>query len=153
MRADLHSTVVLLKLSLSLLLLSQHSHLHSTVVLLKLWLYFFAQNHWKNLHSTVVLLKHTYLCWKYDRYNHLHSTVVLLKPLLQGNKSSGHNKFTFYCSSIKTRSPPGLGRGEPDLHSTVVLLKRVHYKLLQLLGFSFQYCRLSKLYWEFSIKQ
>lgn len=39
------------------------------------------------------------------------------------------------------------------LHSTVVLLKRVHYKLLQLLGFSFQYCRLSKLYWEFSIKQ
>jgi hypothetical protein len=24
---------------------------------------------------------------------------------------------------------------------------------LQLLGFSFQYCRLSKLYWEFSIKQ
>ena len=35
-----------------------------------------------------------------------------------------HEKFTFYCSSIKTQSLSNVFSEGRDLHSTVVLLKR-----------------------------
>ena len=122
---DLHSTVVLLKVSP---VLFQHFglfDLHSTVVLLKDCIFFppscsflkftfycssikslCPMCQWrrsmKHLHSTVVLLKGEQRFCIFQEVCNLHSTVVLLKELVFQRLVLQPVGFTFYCSSIKS---------------------------------------------------